>query len=335
MYNIAVIGCGVIGLTSALAIQKRLGPSVKVTIFTEALSPNTTGDVAAGLWLPYLIQDTPKEDISKWAQSTKNYIMQLWKNGEANKAGISLQLITKISSAENYETPAWVNAALGYAELTKQQIDYYSRKYDKKYSGGFSLVSFIWEASVFLPYLQEQFLENGGDIKIKRIESFEQLNTFDVIVNCTGINSKDLVPDSTVRPIRGQIIRVLAPWQFDTFNEDNSYIIPNQRCVILGGTQQIDDYNLNIDVNDRQQILNGCGKYSPALKSAKIVNDCVGLRPGRNKIRVELEYRQMGIKVQKIIHNYGHGGSGITLSIGCAETAAELVEEALKSKSKL
>ena len=64
MYKVAVIGGGVIGITTAFRIQEELGPSlVKVVIYAEKLSPNTTGDISAGLWLPYLLQDTPEEDI--------------------------------------------------------------------------------------------------------------------------------------------------------------------------------------------------------------------------------------------------------------------------------
>lgn len=63
MSKIAVIGAGVIGLTTAVAIQERFDSSVSVTIFTENVSPNTTGDISAGLWTPYLMKETPQEDI--------------------------------------------------------------------------------------------------------------------------------------------------------------------------------------------------------------------------------------------------------------------------------
>lgn len=63
MRRIAIIGCGVIGLTTALEIQREIN-NVKVTIFTENLSPNTTADVSAGLWSPYLLQNTPPESIT-------------------------------------------------------------------------------------------------------------------------------------------------------------------------------------------------------------------------------------------------------------------------------
>lgn len=81
MYEVAVIGCGVIGLTSALAIQRRLN-NVKVTIFAREVSPNTTSDIAAGYWEPYLVEDTPPETITKWGKATYDYILKLWKEGD-------------------------------------------------------------------------------------------------------------------------------------------------------------------------------------------------------------------------------------------------------------
>lgn len=62
MCRIAVIGCGVIGLSTALEIQNEI-KGAKITVFTEKLSPNTTGDVSAGLWEPYLLENTPIEDV--------------------------------------------------------------------------------------------------------------------------------------------------------------------------------------------------------------------------------------------------------------------------------
>lgn len=61
--KIAIIGAGVIGTTTAFRLQQQFGPSISVTIFSDAFSPNTTGDVSAGLWGPYLLNDTSQEKI--------------------------------------------------------------------------------------------------------------------------------------------------------------------------------------------------------------------------------------------------------------------------------
>lgn len=66
------------------------------------------------------------------------------------------------------------------------------------------------------------------------------------------------------------------------------------------------------------------------FQSAPILRDNAGLRPGRDKVRLEIEERKYGNKSIKIVHNYGHCGNGVTLSVGCAEEVAELVAAALK-----
>lgn len=72
----------------------------------------------------------------------------------------------------------------------------------------------------------------------------------------------------------------------------------------------------------------------PAIKSAEIVKHQVGLRPGRDAVRLEDEIKGNEKNVPKIVHNYGHGGAGITLSIGCAEEAAELARNILTARIK-
>lgn len=61
--KIAIIGAGVIGTTTALRLFEEFGDSISIAIFSDQFSPNTTGDVSAGLWGPYLLGDTPKEKI--------------------------------------------------------------------------------------------------------------------------------------------------------------------------------------------------------------------------------------------------------------------------------
>lgn len=61
--RIAIIGAGVIGATVAYRLQEEFGNSISITIFSEEFSPNTTSDIAAGLWGPHCLGDTPVEQI--------------------------------------------------------------------------------------------------------------------------------------------------------------------------------------------------------------------------------------------------------------------------------
>ncbi|CAG5059094.1 unnamed protein product [Parnassius apollo] len=53
----------------------------------------------------------------------------------------------------------------------------------------------------------------------------------------------------------------------------------------------------------------------------------IGLRPGRDAVRLDAEERDGKI----YIHNYGHGGSGLTLFWGCGNNVLQLLEEHLSS----
>lgn len=77
-----------------------------------------------------------------------------------------------------------------------------------------------------------------------------------------------------------------------------------------------------------------CSKLVPAIKSAEIIKHQVGLRPGRERIRLEAEIKGNEKNDLKIVHNYGHGGAGITLCLGCAEEAAHLVSKILANQIK-
>lgn len=86
-------------------------------------------------------------------------------------------------------------------------------------------------------------------------------------------------------------------------------------------------------VQDKQRILEGCCRILPSLRNAEIVSDWAGLRPYREPLRIELEQVSLKGSSQRlpVVHNYGHGGSGLTLAWGTAGDAIALVKEALRS----
>jgi D-amino-acid oxidase len=69
----------------------------------------------------------------------------------------------------------------------------------------------------------------------------------------------------------------------------------------------------------------------PRLGSARILEHRVGLRPSRPQVRLEAESAGTGGggpghgTARLVVHNYGHGGAGVTLSWGCAREAARLI----------
>lgn len=342
MVKIAVIGCGAIGLTSALEIQKKLGNIAKVTIFADKFSPDTTSDIAAGLWEPYLCGDHTMEEITGWARHTYDCIVKLWKEGKAKEAGIILQPNITLIDQEPFIIPEWLTASMGYSELTDHHLKSLNKQYKKKFAGGFVFMTFTWEAATFLPYLQKEFLKRNGTIIEKHVKNFNELEEFDVIVNCTGLEARNLLEDPEIYPIRGQVNRVDAPWSCVSYIipttdiKDYCYIIPNINAVVLGGTQQR-SFDTTLCEDDNKLFRSNIFKIVPSFADSKVIKVACGLRPVRSKIRLEEECMKLSNgKLMKIVHNYGHGGAGITLSVGCAKQAANLVDSVLKiTRNKL
>mgnify|MGYP003313810487 FL=1 len=101
-----------------------------------------------------------------------------------------------------------------------------------------------------------------------------------------------------------------------------TYTIPRRDVTVLGGTAQKDDWGENVRPEDTEIILSKCEKLWPELDRKNIVGTAVGLRPSRYEVRLEEEI----IDGKKVIHNYGHGGAGVTLSWGCADEIVKMIK---------
>ena len=126
-------------------------------------------------------------------------------------------------------------------------------------------------------------------------------------------------------PIRGQVLRLTRPTSLvpSILDTEGVFIVCRSADCIIGGANVDGDWSLEVRDEARQTLLKRSAILSPALAESEIIEDLVGLRPGRSSVRVETERVSKDLTV---VHNYGHGGSGYTLSWGCAEEVAEMVK---------
>lgn len=221
---------------------------------------------------------------------------------------------------------------------------------DHKFGQGFTTLK--CECSSYLPWLEKRFVQicespesqihpytvyrsrfrkAGGLVEQRRVDSLQELSSYDLIVNCSGLGSKTLVNDPEVYPVRGQVLKVEAPWlqHFIRDGDGKAYIYPGIYSVTVGGTRQEGDWRLEADNGDTEGILERCGKLEPSLKNSKVLSKWVGLRPSRRNPRVEKEVVQIKGRKVPLVHNYGHGGWGVTLAWGTALDALGLVRQCL------
>ena len=308
--SVLVIGGGVNGLSTGICF---LEDGWDVTIYSEEFSPNTTSDVAAALWYPFL--SAPVEKTNVWGSRTYDILKLL-----ATEKGAGIDMTQTFEYFRSSQPdPVWKSTVDNFERITEDL--------PSDYVECFSFMTQVIEMPLYLEWLMNRYNLLGGKLEKRRVNDFSEVpEKFQLVVNCTGLSSGELCNDPEVYPVRGQIIRIkpkLNQMHLDQQIPTLSYIVPRSNDMILGGVAQEGNWSLEPTEEDRNFILEKCSKIIPDLKNAEIIEDIVGLRPGRAEVRLEKEQ----ISGKAIIHNYGHGGSGVTLSWGCAEEVVELANE--------
>ncbi len=304
--SIVVLGCGVIGLTSALRLQEH-GFAVKIV--ARDIGMNLTSVAAGAYW--YGGHDGQGQH-RRWAETSLRVYLSLIAEGAP---GIQLVRFRDVFN-QPMPDPWYADLLPFFRRLTVSERP-------TGYADGFLLDIPLVEPPVYLEYLRERFVSRGGVVEQREIQDLNELDSR-IVVNCSGVWARQIADDASVYPLRGQVMRVNAPSITQGFTDDEAftYILPRPDGVILGGVSQMGNWSLDPDPAINSDILRRCHPIEPALAQAPVIATQVGLRPGRYAVRLEAE-RRSG---QTIIHNYGHAGVGYTLSWGCAADVVEIVK---------
>ena len=318
--GVRVIGAGVIGLTTAVVLAEA-GADVEVVSSRE---PHATTSAAAGaMWDPYLVQ--PASLVERWSRTTLTALTEL----SADPAtGVRLVRGTH-ESRTPCELPFW--APLVDARLCSPD------ELRPGFVMGWRYRAPVVDMPGYLAYLVRRFEAAGGRQRLHHYDGLDDAarDAGRVLVNCTGSGARSFVPDPLVEPVRGQLVVVENPgveefWCDDTPGDGPlAYIYPQPGTVVLGGTAEPGVWDTVPGEDAARAIVRRCVDVEPRLAGARVLEHRVGLRPSRSEIRFE-EERRGGTTV---VHSYGHGGGGLTLSWGCGRETAELALRALRLTS--
>ena len=174
-----------------------------------------------------------------------------------------------------------------------------------------------------------RFQAAGGELEVRALRALGDVaGAAPVVVNCSGVGARALVPDPAVRSVRGEHVIVENPGLDEFFMEEPAprwaAWFPHGDHVVLGGSADEDDWSLEPDLALAEEIVRRCAAIEPRLADARVLEHRVGLRPARPDVRVE----EVALGASRCVHNYGHGGTGVALAWGCARDVCSIVARA-------
>jgi len=306
-----VIGAGVSGLTTAICLAER---GVRTRIWSARMPSDTTSAAAGAMWGPYLVE--PFDRVAVWSQRT---LATLRKLAESPETGVRL-----VAGVEASRTPTpppdWGGQLEGFRLCQPGELL-------DGFAAGWRFIAPLVDMPTYLGYLLQRARAAGVEVQLRAVRSLDEASAAaPVVVNCTGIGARELAPDPSLTPIRGQLVVVENPGITEFFSEDTglspelTHFYPFGDTVVLGGVADEGAWSMEPDPAIAAGILKRCGEIEPRLRDVRVLGHRVGLRPTRPQVRVETE----ALPGRRVVHNYGHGGAGVTLSWGCAAEAADL-----------
>jgi D-amino-acid oxidase len=312
-YQVAIVGAGVSGLTCGVVFAEH---GHRTAIFAKEIGQQTTSAAAGALWFPYDVK--PPDKVIPWALATHQILIDLASNPSS---GVSIIELLQLSRTGEIEIPDWA-IPLGARAVVPSEVERL-----KLFKGGFSLRVPLMDTTIYLDYLLNRFLAaRGSIIEEVRFQKLEEVDAeFNLVINCAGVGARRLVHDADLEPHRGQVAIVprIKDLLYSAVCDDAPlmYAIPRRNDCVFGGTNDLSD-DLAVNPTTTARIVAECSR-ALKIQMPNVLAERVGLRP----------FRKSGVRVERaclsdsrtVVHNYGHGGSGFTLSWGCAKNVLQLV----------
>jgi len=261
----AVMGSGVVGLTSARELQRH---GFAVTIYAATVPPDTTSNMSLAGWTPTSGLVDFKSRSAEWDEQFRTAVRIAYRRLQlltGPKYGISW--IMNYAPTDN-EMSARGSNVLMPDDITNPRVLLQPGEHPFPTRFAIERPEMRIEPSIYLDALMNDFLLWGGKVVIRKFETPRDVASLpeSLVINCTGLGAKALFNDPELTPLKGQLT-VLVPQPEVTYATSGGgratatpeagfiHMMPRSDGIVLGGTSIRDDYSLTIDEKERQRIV--------------------------------------------------------------------------------
>lgn len=265
--NFAVLGCGVIGLTTARLIQRRLPGASSVTIYAKNLPPETTSNIAGAFWSPVSVYDqqhitTKFSHQFQTACVVSNRAFQTLVGADYGVRWIdTFELLSGAAALER--EPAGGAHLYPDLKVHKDAKKYFGVDHVREYK------TLLIEPHIYLNSLLRDFQLAGGKVVVREFPSVAEVSNLSeqVVFNCTGLGARALFDDRNLIPVRGQLEVLLPQPEIDyIYLGGSDYMFPRRDGIILGGTWDRERWDLEPDPGQTAGILESHAEVVKRMK---------------------------------------------------------------------
>ena len=261
----AVVGCGVIGLSTARLLQQR---GWDVTIYAKDRPPHTTSNMSAGQWSPATVFDTRSPEFTTQFERACRLAHRAYQDHIGSYYGVHW--------LENYvcqDREFGENAGQGTRTNTQDlyfeshAVDPREHPFPRKYVRRFTTM--MVEPPVYLNALMRDYQLAGGRIVTREFATRDELLQLSepVIMNCTGLGAKTLFDDAELTPVKGQLTVLLPQPEIDYIVlADDLYMMPRADGILLGGTHERGEWSLDVNKDAMDRIVRGHQQFYQTMR---------------------------------------------------------------------
>jgi glycine/D-amino acid oxidase-like deaminating enzyme len=254
----AVLGCGVIGLSTARVLQQR---GYRPTIYAREMPPTTTSNVAGGLWDPVTVYDRDRvsDEFRRQFAEAARIAFRRYQTLAGDAYGVRWMPVYALSTDGPHAAPAAASPYVAVEPLYPEARQLTGAENPFRTPYAFRRQSMLIEPSIYLPALMRDFQIAGGRILIREFGSAKEVAGLaeKVVYNCTGLGARELFGDAELTPIRGQLTFLLPQPEIEymTTGPGNLYMFPRRDGILLGGTHERGDSRLEVDPATTERVL--------------------------------------------------------------------------------